>query len=100
MIAADIAYRFATPTMKSMQPAVAERLDNPALAGCYGHTSKGRGRRGEKGRRGKRKGKEKWRGGITMGFSLPKVGLNFLVTSPLMFSFIFNAIEAVGAYIK
>jgi len=70
LIAADIAYRFATPTMKSMQPAVAERLDNPALAGCYGHTSKRRGRRGEKGRRGKRK--EKWRGGITMGFSLPK----------------------------
>jgi len=38
------------------------------------------------------------RGVITMGFSLPKV--NFLVTSLLMFSFIEDEIEAVGAYIK
>jgi len=35
---------------------------------------------------------------ITMGFSLQKV--NFLVTSLLVFSFIDNEIEAVGAYIK
>ena len=41
---------------------------------------------------------KKWRRGITMGFSLPKV--NFLVTSLLMFSFIKDEIEAVGAYIK
>jgi len=33
-----------------------------------------------------------------MGFSLPKV--HYLVTSLLMFSFIDNEIEAVGAYIK
>jgi len=33
-----------------------------------------------------------------MGFNLPKV--NFLVTSLIMFSFIDNEIEAVGAYIK
>jgi len=35
---------------------------------------------------------------ITVGFSLQKV--NFLVTSLLVFSFIDNEIEAVGAYIK
>jgi len=40
----------------------------------------------------------KWRGVITMGFILPKV--NFLVTSLVMFSFIEDEIEAVGAYIK
>ena len=34
---------------------------------------------------------------ITMGFSLQKV--NFLVTSLLVFSFIDNEIEAVGAYV-
>jgi len=31
LIAADIAYRPATPRMKLMRPAIAERLDNPDL---------------------------------------------------------------------
>ena len=32
LIAADIAYWPATPRMKSMRPAIAERLDNPAVS--------------------------------------------------------------------
>jgi len=52
-----------------------------------------RGRGEEKGR-----GEKRSRGGITMGFSLPKV--NFLLTSLLMFSFIDNESKAVDAYIK
>ena len=46
----------------------------------------------------KRRGWKRGRGGITMGINLPKV--NFLVTLLLMFSFIDNEMEAVGAYIK
>ena len=59
------------------------------LAGFYGPTSKGRGgerRRMEKGGRGR----------VTMGHQKG----NFLVTWLLMFSFIDNKIEAVGAYTK
>jgi len=53
---------------------------------------KGREKEGEgKGGQGKGEGKDH------MGFSLPKV--NFLATSLLIFSFIDNEIEAVGAYI-
>jgi len=72
------------------------------LAGFYRPTSKRRGKgRGEEGKgkgRGRKTKTRGERGRITMGFSLPKV--NFLVSSLLMFSFINNEIEAVGAYIK
>jgi len=72
------------------------------LAGFYGPTSKGKGRRKEGGSEGDERGRRgeggKWEGRDQMDFSLPKV--NFLVTSLLMFSFIDNEIEAVGAYIK
>jgi len=64
-----------------------------------GEKMEGEEKEGEEKRRGG-EGKKggKGRGGITMGSSLPKE--NFLVTSLLMFSFVDNEVEAVGASIK